>query len=394
VKKLLLRNSLHFLRTEFIACAFECSKSHGHPRVCEMVASQIPEIDNLLDAGGPPIALPGSKPAIGAIQDLLRGHGFSRVPSISSSAYGKVTPKTRAALLAFCKLHCPSAIVGNQVTEINKDTLTTMVSLLPVNPIASQVYVTRVLDVPFIAFSRLACLVAIGEGQGAFAAICLNSDRAGLSLGMIQWAQRPGRLNELLKGVPKPRLNQAMGSEAIADKVLALTALKNAAKKISGGVKKSTGKPEDPLMDFALGDWPNKFLALCKYTDVQQSQVALAAKSFETEKGKFDAINADAKSERLVAYLLDVANQFGSASQVLFKNAIDEGGLPSDVKARSDLLIQRVTQAANDQLRTIGEQVIDGKRKWTDAFILNVQKSRTDRATFFGNWDGLADTPF
>ena len=168
-----------------------------------MAASGIEEIDVLLDAAGKPIDAASDKPAIGAIQDLLRGHGLRGMPGLTSSVYGKYGKATKAALLKFCKDHCPSAIVDKEVNEVSKETLEALLEIEATNPIASQVYVTRKLDIEFTRYNRLACLVAIGEGQGAFTALCLNTDSAGLSVGLIQWAQRPGRLNELLDAIPK-----------------------------------------------------------------------------------------------------------------------------------------------------------------------------------------------
>jgi hypothetical protein len=186
-----------------------------------MVASLIREIDDLLDGAGQPIASSSSKAAKGAVQDLLRGHGFSRVPVVSSSLYGEWKKRTNQALVSFCKVHRPAAIVGENVPQVDRETLLALLNVAPKNPIASQVYVTRVLDLPFTGLNRLACLVAIGEGLGEFSAICKNTDKAGLSLGLIQWAQKPERLNKLLEAVPKARLIEVMGSEEIAKKVIA-----------------------------------------------------------------------------------------------------------------------------------------------------------------------------
>jgi hypothetical protein len=357
-----------------------------------MVASLIREIDDLLDSSGPPITSSSSKAAKGAVQDLLRGHGFSRVPIVSSSLYGEWKKRTNQALVSFCKVHRPAAIVEGNVPKVDRETLLTLLNVAPKNPIASQVYVTRVLNLPFTGLNRLACLVAIGEGLGTFSAICLNTDRAGLSLGLIQWAQYPERLKELLEAVPKARLIEVMGSEEIAKKVVAHSKLRGESPKVRGGVKRSDGKPNDPAMDFTVGDWPSKFSRLCRFNDVQVAQIQLAAAAFQAERAKFDVVSTSAKSERLVAYLLDVANQFGKPASKFYKAAIDQGGLPTELRAEGIEIIRRVTIVANEVLRSIGETVVNGKPKWQEAFILKVQKSRTDRAKFFTDWDGLADT--
>jgi hypothetical protein len=125
---------------------------------------------------------------------------------------------------------------------------------------------------------------------------------------------------------------------------------------------------------------------------VQVAQIKLAAKDFQAIRAKFDVVSTSAKSERLVAYLLDVANQFDKPALEFYKAAIDQGGLPTELKAQGIEIIRRVTIVAYEKLRFIGEKVKNGKPKWEEAFILKVQKSRTDRAKFFTDWDGLADT--
>jgi len=43
------------------------------------------------------------------------------MPNLSASSYGNFGKATKAALLWFCKMHCPGAAIGNQVNEVNKD---------------------------------------------------------------------------------------------------------------------------------------------------------------------------------------------------------------------------------------------------------------------------------
>jgi len=46
-------------------------------------------------------------------------------------------------------------------------------------------------------------LTAIMEGLGKFGSLNLNADKAGLSFGIIQWAQRPKRLIDILEAFSK-----------------------------------------------------------------------------------------------------------------------------------------------------------------------------------------------
>lgn len=77
------------------------------------------------------------------------------------------------------------------------------------------------------------------EGGGKFTAFNANTDRAGLSFGLILWAQRPGRLNELLRAfrdkAPEAFVNSLGGGDAaLADNLIRHTA------RASGGVQNET----------------------------------------------------------------------------------------------------------------------------------------------------------
>ena len=146
-------------------------------------------------------------------------------------------------------------------------------------------------------------------------------------------------------------------------------------------------------MDFTKGDWPSKFKALCQFPDVQVAQIQAAVTAFNAWVAKFDAVLASPMSERLIAYLLDVANQFDKATPKMFKEAVDQGGLPAGVKEQGIELIDRVTKIANTRLRAIGEKKENGVQKWKEEFIVSVQKSRTNRAQLFKSIGQLADTP-
>src|SRR5258705_8174799 len=120
-----------------------------------MAVSGIPEIDDLLDAAGAPITADSSKPAKGAVQDLLRGHGFRKMPGVNAASYGNFGKATKAALLVFCKKHSPRSVVAGHVERVDAAALRALIAVRPTNPIASQVYVTRVLDFAFTGYNRL-----------------------------------------------------------------------------------------------------------------------------------------------------------------------------------------------------------------------------------------------
>jgi len=154
----------------------------------------IPRIDALYSTASAPPIRPGDDPAaIGALQDLLSGHGFQGLPGMTSPSYGTFGPATTAALHDFRQAHNLE-----QQDGVEPDTLTKLVSEPASDPRISQVYLTLVLGISFTPLHKLICLTAQMEGIGRFGALNLNTDGAGLSFGILQWAQRPGGLAELL----------------------------------------------------------------------------------------------------------------------------------------------------------------------------------------------------
>lgn len=355
-----------------------------------MADSDIPKIDKLLDVPGSP-AIPAigavSDPAIGAIQDLLRGHGY-RLPQINAVGYGLPTSKTKRTILEFRNRYLAGSAGGDIV---DAPLLRAMVDVPAKRPICSRVYVSRKLNLDFKAGIKVACYVAIGEGKGELGALCLNTDKAGLSAGMIQWAQRPERLNELLQRFDtvalRPKMDAAFGGTARVTQLLIHTAKRVPG--VTGGVtSQGVPLPADAAMNLIQGFWPAQFRELFLQVDIQKAEVEAAAAVLAALKPGFDGISPADRGERLVAYLADVGNQFGAAvARKFFANALGLPGLPpatlATQEARDILLINEITRLSNDRLTTIGRRLIGGKQKWSDAFIASVVKSRTDRAAFF-----------
>jgi len=155
----------------------------------------VAEIDGFFaNASCPPLELAkGSRDAVGIIQDLLAGHGFAKLPSILSPAYGAFGDATQAALSEFqnsCGL--PSDAF------LTTDTMKHLVGIAAKDPRATRAHFSLVLGIPFTGLHRVLALTAQMEGAGRFAALNLNTDSAGLSFGLIQWAQRPGRLIDVV----------------------------------------------------------------------------------------------------------------------------------------------------------------------------------------------------
>ena len=161
-----------------------------------MAITGIPKIDQLLAGGGvPPLGPDNTDVAtVGLIQDLLIGQGFKGLPGPLASARGKFGPKTQQAVRDFQQNQ------GLPVTgTIDIATLNRLVDTPATRPLACCGYLTLVLDVAFAGMVRVMSLTSQFEGAGLFIAMNRNTDKAGLSFGLIQWAQKPRRLNELLR---------------------------------------------------------------------------------------------------------------------------------------------------------------------------------------------------
>src|SRR3954470_4573707 len=209
-----------------------------------MAASGVSSIDDLLAGRAQTVITPGSDDAdaVGLIQDLLIGHGFNNLPNVLGLARGKFGPDTTAAVRAF---QTGNGLAGTGAVDL--PTLQKMLSKPATHARCSRPYLTLVLNVLFTDVLHVMTLTTLFEGGGRFGALNLNTDGAGLSYGLIQWAQKPGRLNELLaafrKGAPEPYIElMGDGESALADALLAHTA------RAHGGVDK-LGRTTDPLFD-------------------------------------------------------------------------------------------------------------------------------------------------
>jgi hypothetical protein len=269
-------------------------------------ASGIERIDTML-AGGAGLTIgPGdAADAVGAIQDLLAGLGVSSMPVITSSDYGQFGPRTGAAVTAFRQR---AGLSGG--TTVDEDTLQKLIAEPPIAPHASQIYMTLLLHFSWNAYGRILRLVAMMESAGKFGALNLNTDRAGLSFGVLQWAQRPGGLAEILHAM------QAADSEKFAnvfgagDNKLA-TGLMQSVNGPSGGVDAKTGIAVNPSFNLVAEPWVTRFRQAAAILEFQQTQVQLAMSSFQKAAATLQRFAPLLQSERSVGFMLDVTNQFG-----------------------------------------------------------------------------------
>jgi peptidoglycan hydrolase-like protein with peptidoglycan-binding domain len=329
--------------------------------------SGIQAIDDLVGGTGSPIAPGSDAAAIGAIQDLLRGQGFARMPGLRESSRGKYGKNTIKAVAAFRRKHgLPDD------TKVDQQTLLKLIQIPASNPIVSQAYVTLVLNITFTQIVRLVSLVAIVEGAGKFAALCLNTDHAGLSVGIIQWAQKPKRLNELIDAM---ETNQATATEAAFGGSTNVTGLLTFTGGSNGGVK-ADGTTTDSKFDLIRDPWKTRFKNACLDPTLQAVQVTAAADAFTNSATKIKTNMPKITTERQVAFTLDLANQFGDGGAQKIYNAV-EGGITDPIA-----LLEAMRDASVEKLTN----------KFPD--LPQIAQAGADRRNFFITTDLLTDNPF
>jgi hypothetical protein len=274
--------------------------------------SGIAAIDALfVAAAAPPLDLKSAEAAvIGTVQDLLTAHGVANLPSLLAPAYGACGAATLTGLSAFQK-DCGLESSG----LLSQETLRQLISLPAKDPRASQAWLTLVLGVPWSGMDRILAITAQMEGAGKFAALNRNTDKAGLSFGLIQWAQSTGRLAEIVGAFhdadPATFLSVfGEGDSALCQDLLAHL------KKPNGGVVPQVGSTTDPRFDLISAPWIDRFRAAALVTRYQQVQIVTARKAFNDSLDRLRIYDTAGliKSERAVAFMLDVANQFGNGA--------------------------------------------------------------------------------
>jgi len=286
-----------------------------------MAATGIAKIDRLLtDIGGSPIrAGDPDKGAVAILQDLLYCQGFVNLPSIFSSSRGIFGPKTTEAVRKFQATH---SLVGTG--DVDGQTLRALIRVPAIKPRACHGYLALVLDFIYEGMIRLMSLTSQFEGAGSFTATNANSDGAGLSFGLIQWAQKPGRLCELLRAFrnrcPTEFFNIfADGNESLADRLIEHTA------QPMGGIGKY-GKTTDPAFDLTSEPWRTRFRKAGLNPELQKVQVVCAKEAFTESHKKLQKYASNLKSERSIAFMLDLANQHGDGgARNIFEHVFRHG---------------------------------------------------------------------
>jgi hypothetical protein len=329
-------------------------------------ACGISRIDTLFTGGECPPIVPGDpdRDAVGAIQDLLTGLGFSGLPGVLSTAYGSFGRKTTAALCDFQARHeLPTA------EAVDAATLKQLVCAPAPDPRATRIYLSLVLGVPYSGMHKVLSLVAQMEGVGKFAALNLNTDKAGLSFGLIQWAQRPGRLGEILEALSRVNREEFVrifggGDPAAADRLVAHV------RRPSGGVDPQTGVASDSTFNLVAEPWTSRFRKAALLQQFQRVQVDVAVSAFTRSYQRIRQYASAIRSERGIAFMIDVANQFGDLGAQRLYTAVHRPGM--------------------DEMDVLEDVAAESVNRMPDRFKMGVRARRDG----FLNTPLLSDSPF
>ena len=338
-----------------------------------MARCGIASLDDLLDGRSQASIGPGAtdQEAVAEIQDFLRCQGYAGLPGlIGPGRGGSFGPKTCEAVREF-----RSARNLGSEESVDSATLRALVEAPAAKPLASRSYLSLVLGIEPRGMAWVVALTSHFESARSFSAMCLNKDRAGLSFGLIQWAQKPGRLHEILKAfddVDHDRFVSVFGAgnQEHASGLLAHTAKPN------GGVDPATGATTDTQYDLVAPEWVERFSAASLDRDLQRTQCDTAIRAFSGCRERLSKSALLIRSERGVAFLMDLANQHGEGGARSIYSAVVKPGIDE-----AELL----EAMANESIRRVGAQFGEGT-----VFV----KSTVDRRTFFRTTALLSDGEF
>lgn len=317
-----------------------------------MARCGIARIDDL--CAGTASALPigpgdADKESIGVIQDFLTSHGHRGLPNLVGPGYGTFGPLTTQALQNFC---AQQGITFQD--QVDTATLQKLIQAPAATPIACRGYLTLVLGFDYTGLAKILSVTAQMEGSGKFGALNLNTDGAGLSFGLIQWAQRPGRLAEIVNAFCQAGADDFASIFGSGDLTTGRGLLAHT-RKPNGGVDPSTGETTDSDFDLIHEPWVSRFRTAAAFVPYQKVQVATALADFSQSYTRLRQYATDMTSERSVGFMLDLANQFGdggakSIYQAVHRDGMSEAELMGAIAAESVRRIRNF-KAATQQRR-------------------------------------------
>jgi len=305
-----------------------------------MANTGIARIDNLMmrASGVAPVATGDpDRDAVGAIQDLLSGYGNNQLPDVRLPAHGNYGSMTAAAVQQF------RAVNGLPPSnQVDSDCLIALAHGKASDPRACRSYIALALDVEVGAMTYLMTLTGLWEADARFALLNLNTDRAGLSFGIIQWAQKPGRLAEVLSAfhsADAARFSNVFGGDSAATGLLAHVAQPN------GGVDPVSGAATDAAFDLTAEPWVSRLRGAGLDPVFQAVQVNLATADTQSAYHQMAAHASLIGSQRGVGFLLDAANQHGVAGALSIYDAVFTGGMSESalLLAMRDESVRRVS---------------------------------------------------
>ena len=297
-----------------------------------MISLGLDRIDRLLAGSSGPAIGEGEADAkaVGVVQDLLIGHGFRGLPGLLGRGHGRFGPQTVAAVARF-----QTAGGLAETGAVDGATLKRLVELPAAEPVASRGYLALVLDFSWAGFVRLVSLTAQFEAAGCFTAINANTDKAGLSFGLIQWAQKPGRLAELLGAffaADAARFVEVFGAGDVA---LAKGLIAHASKPRGG--TDAGGRAKDSRFDLVREPWRARFLAAGRDRAWQRVQMNQAVRAYRVSFDRIRAFAPAVRGERAIAFLLDLSNQHGNAgAESICKSSLRPGISEADLLAKME----------------------------------------------------------
>jgi peptidoglycan hydrolase-like protein with peptidoglycan-binding domain len=310
-----------------------------------MALCGIPRIDDLNSGTATATSIAEGdtdRDSVGLVQQMLAGAGQTGLPNLLSPDYGVFGPRTTAAVQNFRAQQGLPA--GDQ---IDVQCLQTLVQAAAPVPVASRGYMTLVLDCSYSGLTKILSVVAQMEGAGKFGALNLNTDKAGLSFGLIQWAQKPGRLTEILQAFSNaspPDFANILGAgdASLGAQLIVHTQLAN------GGIDQATGETTDPAFDLVHEPWVSRFRQAALFKPFQQVQVQTAVKDFSGSLHRIQQYAPQLTSERAVGFVLDLANQFGDGgAHKIFQAVVQDGMAVTDLlQAMADESVARIQDSA------------------------------------------------
>jgi peptidoglycan hydrolase-like protein with peptidoglycan-binding domain len=237
---------------------------------------------------------------------LLRGHGYNFLPDPRVPWYGKYGLSTSHAVADYRRKNSLAASESAD-SALLKD----LVQRPAPKAALSPAYAPLVMNLSFTPITRFVWLTSLFETAGEFRTLNLNTDQCGVSFGILQWSQKPGQLHKLLLACQTQEPSEwarivrgTAGSTAGGAAILDHTA------KPTGGVDAS-GISIDPDFELTRDPWKSRLIALGASPAMQRVQVDLASEAYLNELTALTASAPAIRSERGVAFLLDLANQFG-----------------------------------------------------------------------------------